>query len=249
LRDKTPARIGLGRTGAALPTAAHLDFQRAHAQARDAVYARLDVDRILAGLGEIGLTAIPLHSAAADRPTYLRRPDLGRRLDAASRQRLQEQPSAPAELLFVIADGLSANAVNIQAVALVNAVLAGLGAEAPQLGPVIVIEGGRVAIGDEVGGLLGADLVVVLIGERPGLSAPASLGIYVTWQPAPGTVDAARNCLSNIHPRGLSVPDAAASLLALIASARRYRMTGIGLSQRLAQTPGKPSPMLIHCSD
>jgi ethanolamine ammonia-lyase small subunit len=187
-----------------------------------------------------------VHSAAADRLTYLRRPDFGRRLDTASRQRLEARPTAPAELVFVIADGLSADAVNTQAVALLNAVLAGLPEKPPRFAPVVVVEGGRVAIGDEIGGLLSADLVVVLIGERPGLSAPNSLGIYVTWQPAPGTVDAARNCLSNIHAHGMSIPEAADALIALIAGARQYRMTGIGLSGRLAQHPDKPFPVIIH---
>jgi ethanolamine ammonia-lyase small subunit len=129
---------------------------------------------------------------------------------------------------------------------LLDAVSARLGTAAPRLAPVIVVEGGRVAIGDEIGGLLGADLVVVLIGERPGLSAPASLGIYITWQPAPGTVDAARNCLSNIHPYGMSIPTAAEALLTLIANARHHRTTGIALSQRLAQTAGKPLSVPMH---
>jgi ethanolamine ammonia-lyase small subunit len=224
LRHATPARIALGRAGVAIPTAAQLDFQRAHALARDAVYAALDVDRIAAGLAGLGMEPLHLASLAGDRATYLRRPDLGRRLDDASRKALN---SRCADIAFVVADGLSATAVNRHAVPLLRAL-------APSLGPVAIVTGGRVAIGDEIGGLLGADLVAVLIGERPGLSAADSLGVYVTWQPAPGAVDAARNCLSNIRPEGMPVVEAAAALAALFDAARRHRMTGVGLSQRLA---------------
>jgi ethanolamine ammonia-lyase small subunit len=231
LRKATPARIGLGRTGAGLPTAAHLDFQLAHARARDAVHAVLDRDRIAAGIAPLGLEPLLLHSAAGDRPTYLRRPDLGRRLDDASRGRLIARQPTAIDVLFVVADGLSATAVDQSAVPLLAATLARLGAL--RTGPVAIVEGGRVAIGDEIGGLLGADLAAVLIGERPGLSAADSLGVYVTWQPAPGTVDAARNCLSNIRPAGMPVDAAAAALAALIAAAFRHRVTGIALSRLL----------------
>jgi ethanolamine ammonia-lyase small subunit len=234
LRRATPARIGLGRTGTALPTRAHLDFQLAHARARDAVYAGLDGDRIAAELRALGLEPLRLRSAAGNRPDYLRRPDLGRRLDEGSRQVLAQHEAAPAGIAFVVADGLSATAVNAHAVAVIAATLALLADRSLQVAPVAVVEQGRVAIGDEIGGLLGAELVAVLIGERPGLSAADSLGIYVTWQPAPGTVDAARNCISNTRPEGLAIPDAAAALVRLIDGARRHRMTGVGLSQRLA---------------
>ena len=235
LRRTTPARIGLPRTGTALTTRDHLDFQLAHARARDAVYTKLDIERITRELNEIGVEGIRLHSAAADRLTYLRRPDLGRRLDDRSRQLLAERPPAPIDTVFVIADGLSAAAVNTHAVALLKAVLALAGTEKPMPGPVAIVEGGRVAIGDEIGGLLDAQLVVVLIGERPGLSAADSLGVYLTWAPAPGTPDAARNCLSNIRPQGMPIVDGAKALLRLIAGAQRYRMTGIELSRRLAE--------------
>ena len=259
LRQATPARIGLGRAGTALTTAAQLDFQLAHARARDAVHAALDAERIVAELGTIGLQAMHLRSAAADRLTYLRRPDLGRRLSGESRQIVERlsQKSVMAGLVpaihvdarnksghdnkrerggriaFVIADGLSATAVNAHAVPLIKATLAGLSTS--HIGPVAVVEGGRVAIGDEIGGLLGTDLVAVLIGERPGLSTADSLGIYVTWQPAPGAVDAARNCLSNIRPQGMPIPEAAEALLQLMASARQHRLTGVALSERSRQ--------------
>jgi ethanolamine ammonia-lyase small subunit len=253
LRRATPARIGLGRSGVALPTAAQLDFQLAHARARDAVYAALDTERILGDLHALGLETLPLHSQAGDRSTYLRRPDLGRRLSAESRHALEQLSQIPVmagldpaihvdpeddhrdkgyDIAFVIADGLSATAVNAHAVPLIAAMLPQLGEL--RIGPVTVVEQGRVAIGDEVGGLLGADLVAVLIGERPGLSAADSLGVYVTWQPAPGAVDAARNCLSNIRPEGMPIAEAADTLIRLMIAARRHRMTGVALSQKLA---------------
>jgi ethanolamine ammonia-lyase small subunit len=244
LRQATPARIGLGRAGTALTTAAQLDFQLAHARARDAVHAALDTERLLGALGALGLEALHLRSAAADRLTYLRRPDLGRRLDDASRRLLlRGNDEGRTQIAFVIADGLSATAVNAHAVPLLAAVLEGLGESLLRLGPVALVEGGRVAIGDEIGGLIGADLVALLIGERPGLSAADSLGVYVTWQPAPGAVDAARNCLSNIRPEGMPIAEAAEALLRLMTSAREHRMTGIGLSQRrLAQIANERTP-------
>jgi ethanolamine ammonia-lyase small subunit len=240
LRRATPARIGLGRAGAGVPTTAHLDFLAAHALARDAVHAPFDTARACAEIAATGLEPILLYSAATDRPTYLRRPDLGRRLDAPSRERLLALPPRPIDLAFVVTDGLSATAVHRHAGPLLAAVQAHLDS-ALRIGPVAVVGGGRVAIGDEIGGLLGADLIAVLIGERPGLSAADSLGIYVTWQPAPGTVDAARNCLSNIHGAGLPVAAAAEQLAALLAAARRYRMTGVALGRRLA---GEPAHLL-----
>jgi ethanolamine ammonia-lyase small subunit len=208
-------------------------FQLAHGRAKDAVYAGIEAERIVAELGDLGCEALRLRSAAPDRPTYLRRPDLGRRLDGPSRQSLAERPHLAPEVAFVIADGLSATAVNAHAVALLEAVSLS-NAAMIRAAPVIVVDGGRVAIGDEIGGLLGADLVAVLIGERPGLSAADSLGIYITWQPAPGTPDAARNCLSNIRPQGLPIAEAARALLRLFAGARHHRMTGVELSRRMA---------------
>jgi ethanolamine ammonia-lyase small subunit len=233
LRQATPARVGLGRTGTALPTKAHLDFQLAHARARDAVYAAFDAEAIATQVRECGLEPVLLRSAAGDRATYLRRPDLGRRLDAEARERLAARPPAPIDLLFVIANGLSATAVNADAGALLRTTLPQLG-PSRRIGPVAIVEGGRVAIGDEIGGILGAALAAVLIGERPGLSAADSLGVYVTWQPAPGTVDAARNCLSNIHPAGLPISSAAERLANLLHTAWQHRMTGVALGQRLA---------------
>jgi ethanolamine ammonia-lyase small subunit len=247
LRRATPARIRLQRAGTGLTTADHLDFQLAHARAKDAVYASLDADRIVAELDDLGCEAIRLRSAAPDRLTYLRRPDLGRRLDGCSRQLLAERPQLATAVAFVIADGLSAIAVNTHAVALLNTVSMHSGLGLVRAAPVTIVEGGRVAIGDEIGGLLGADLVAVLIGERPGLSAADSLGIYITWQPAPGTPDAARNCLSNIRPQGLPIADAAKGLLRLFAGALHYRMTGVELSRRMAADGReRPAPNSIQ---
>jgi ethanolamine ammonia-lyase small subunit len=244
LREATPARIGLGRSGAGLTTAAHLDFQLAHAQARDAVHALFEPGRVAAEIEAEGRHTVVLRSAAGDRPTYLRRPDLGRRLAAESRECLAARPpnpSSPPDIVFVIADGLSATAVHAHAAALLRATLARLD-PALVIGPVAIVEGGRVAIGDEIGGLLGADLAVVLVGERPGLSVADSLGAYVTWQPAPGTLDAARNCLSNIRPLGLPIEEAAERLVALLTQARRHRMTGVMLGKRLATESSRLVP-------
>jgi ethanolamine ammonia-lyase small subunit len=240
LRQATPARIGLGRSGAGLPTAAHLDFQLAHARARDAVHAPFDAEAVAAQMRDYGLEAILLHSAAGDRPTYLRRPDLGRRLNAESRERLIAFTADPVDIVFVIADGLSATAVHAHAGALLAATLGQLD-PALRIGPIAIVEGGRVAIGDEIGGILGAAVAAVLIGERPGLSAADSLGVYITWQPAPGTVDAARNCLSNIHAGGLPIAPAAERFATLLHKAWQYRMTGVVLGQRLA---AETSPLI-----
>jgi ethanolamine ammonia-lyase small subunit len=176
---------------------------------------------------------------AGSRATYLRRPDLGRRLDETSRALVAAKPPEPIDIAFVVADGLSANAVHAHAAALVGAITARLMGTGLHVGPVAVVEGGRVAIGDEIGGLLGADLACVLIGERPGLSAADSLGAYITWQPAPGMLDAARHCVSNIRPAGLPITSAAEHLIEIFAAARHHRMTGIALAGRLAAEPGE----------
>ena len=244
LRRFTDARIALGRAGHSLPTAAHLAFQLAHAQARDAVHLPFDAFGTAAALEALGLETLLLHSAAADRASYLQRPDLGRRLDEASRQRLATwnseherrvaAGSAPArhDLAFVVADGLSALAAHRNAAALVAATLALLRADGAQtwsVAPVAVVEQGRVAIGDEIGAALCANVVVVLIGERPGLSSPDSLGCYLTWAPRVGLTDASRNCISNVRQAGLTVEAAAAKLLQLLTRSRALQLTGVRL--------------------
>ena len=229
LRGHTTARIGLGRVGVSLPTARHLDFQLAHARARDAVHAALDADGIAAALARAGHEVLQLRSAAPDRATYLRRPDLGRRLDPALPPALQPHPC---DLAFIVADGLSAAAVNTQAAAVVAEVMAAL--PPGRVGPVCLVEQGRVAIGDEIGALLGAALVVVLIGERPGLSAADSMGAYITYAPAVGTPDARRNCVSNIRPQGLRLAEAGVTIANVVAAARRHQLTGVALAGRAA---------------
>jgi ethanolamine ammonia-lyase small subunit len=229
LRGETPARLDLGRTGVSLPTARHLDFQLAHARARDAVHAILTPAALIEALAARGLSALALHSAAPDRATYLRRPDLGRALDLASRRQMHDVSGGPFELGFVIADGLSAAAVNAQAVELIAQTVALRADRGWRIAPTCLVEQGRVAIGDEIGRALGVSLAIVLIGERPGLSAPHSLGVYATWSPAVGTVDAGRNCISNIHAGGLRIADAAVTLAALIDGAMRHRCTGVAL--------------------
>jgi len=228
LRALTPARIALGRTGASQPTSAQLAFGLAHARARDAVHAPLEVAVLADALREAGFEVLHAHSRAADRPTYLRRPDLGRRLDAASLERLRAAAGAARpDLVFVVADGLSAIAVARHAVPLLRAArerLAGW-----RIGPVVVAEQARVALGDEVGEALGAGAVALLVGERPGLSSPDSLGVYLTWAPKVGRSDAERNCISNVRPEGLSYDRAAATLASLLAGARRLGATGVGL--------------------
>ena len=225
LRRFTPARVGLGRAGNGLPTAVHLAFQADHAAARDAVHATLDVTGLQAELTQAGIGSLAVHSAAPDRQTYLRRPDLGRRLLDTDHARL---PIMPGAMLFVVCDGLSAVAVQRHAAPLLTRVIPPLRAAHP-VAPVVIATQGRVALGDDIGGTMGAEAVAVLIGERPGLSAADSLGIYLTWQPRPGRTDAERNCISNIRPAGLPIPQAAAKLLWLIEAMRRLRLTGVAL--------------------
>jgi ethanolamine ammonia-lyase small subunit len=232
LRQFTPARIALGRTGDSLPTRALLEFSRAQAQARDAVHEASAQAEVHAQLVATGFTALDVHSAAADRSQYLRRPDLGRRLDAPSRERLQQWTAAHRgrplpEIVFVIADGLSARAGARHALPLLHALREHLPAAA--IGPVVIADLARVALGDEIGELLGARQVAVLIGERPGLSAPDSLGVYLTHAPRLGRTDAERNCLSNIRPEGLGYAAAAQRLCFLMAGAVRLGRSGVDL--------------------
>jgi ethanolamine ammonia-lyase small subunit len=215
LRELTAARIALGRAGHSLPTRALLDFQLAHARARDAVHCRLDVR----GLG------VALHSAARDRAIYLRRPDLGRRLDPESAALLLP---GDFDAVIVIADGLSATAVHRHAIPLVDTLLPLL--QTWSLAPIYVVEQGRVAIADEIGERLNARLSVILIGERPGLSSPDSLGAYLTWSPRVGRSDAERNCVSNIRDEGLAPALAAQRIAMLMNAARERQLSGVGLS-------------------
>lgn len=219
LRDFTLARVGLRRAGNALATPELLDFQRAHALARDAVHASLDASALLAEIRQRGWHGVVVESAARDRTEYLKRPDLGRQLSAASRQRLHA-PADASGLVVVIADGLSALAIDRHALAVLDRM--GLGADVPM----VIATQGRVALADEIGERLRAALTLMLIGERPGLSAPDSLGAYLTWAPRVGRTDAERYCVSNIRGDGLSYDQAAARLLFLMRQARGQQMTG-----------------------
>src|SRR4051794_3030439 len=214
LRRLTPARIALGRAGGSLPTAEVLAFAAAHAAARDAVHAALDVDQLERDLAPVGLPVIRLHSRAADRATYLQRPDPGRRLDDASRDRLHAARADPApDVALLVADGLSALAAQRQAPPVLERLVPLLCGAGLRPSPVWVVLQGRVAVEDEVGQALGAAAAVVLIGERPGLGSPDSLGAYLVFGPRPGRTDADRNCVSNIRPEGLP-PAAAAGTIA-----------------------------------
>ncbi|MBT0959590.1 ethanolamine ammonia-lyase subunit EutC [Denitromonas iodatirespirans] len=237
LRRFTDARIALGRSGVSLPTHPHLAFQLAHAQARDAVHLPLDVDAVAQGLAALGYPAIRLHSAARDRREYLQRPDLGRVLDAASAQALSARrpdPAAGVDLAIVIADGLSATAVHHHAVALLHTLIPALADTGWSLAPIAIVEQGRVAVGDPVAVALGARMVAVLIGERPGLSSPDSLGVYVTYAPRRGSTDAERNCISNIRTAGLSYDAATHTLMYLLREAMRRRISGVRLKDETA---------------
>lgn len=233
LRRFTPARVALGRAGNGLPTAAHLEFQAAHAAARDAVHASLDTTALRNELNAAGLPSIAVRSQTPDRRAYLLRPDLGRRLQDRS-----VIPSMPGAMLFVVCDGLSAVAAQRHAVPLLQLAVPALA----DVAPVVIVEQGRVAIGDDIGEAMGAEAVAVLIGERPGLSAADSLGVYLTWRPRRGRTDAERNCISNIRPEGLPPDAAAAKLLWLIGAMQRLRLTGIGLKDE------QPAAQVIDAS-
>lgn len=235
LRAFTPARVALGRNGASLPTKALLDFTLDHARARDAVHAAFDAARLAADLGGLGLAVTEVRSKAADRGDYLRRPDLGRQLDAASVQALTRIASAPCQLALVVGDGLSAAAVHAHAVAVLTRLLPLLAADdAIAIGHVVVACGARVALGDEIGALLGAHMIVMLVGERPGLSAPDSLGAYLTFAPKPCRTDAERNCVSNIHDAGLSHDEAAFKIAWLVREGMAREVTGVALKDESA---------------
>jgi len=231
LAAHTPARLALGRAGASLPTREVLAFALDHARARDAVHAAFDPVAMAAGLAALGPT-LCVSSAAPDRATYLRRPDLGRRLDAPSRGRLEAQARGPHDLAVVVADGLSGTAVHRHAAPLLAALRPHVAAAGWSLAPVIIASQARVALGDEIGQVLGARLVLMLIGERPGLSSPDSLGGYLTFAPAVGRTDAERNCVSNIRPQGLGYEAAAARLAWLMRESLRIGLTGVALKDQ-----------------
>lgn len=239
LRQLTTARIGLRRTGASLATGPLLDFQLAHARARDAVHEPLDQTRLAADISGLGVRVLAVSSAAEDRQRYLMRPDLGRRLAPGAEATLAPHASRY-DVVFVVTDGLSAGAVQAHAQPVLAGLLPVLRAEDWRIGPVVIVRHGRVAVGDAVAAALLANSVVVLIGERPGLTAPDSMGAYLTWQPGTHTTDANRNCISNMHPAGIGYADAAFKLAHLLRAMRARRISGVQLkddSDRLLVGP------------
>jgi ethanolamine ammonia-lyase small subunit len=228
LRRLTAARIALPRSGASLATAPLLEFRLAHARARDAVHAELDEARLCADLATLGLPVLAVASAAADRASYLLRPDLGRALAGDAVAPLAAHASGY-DLAIVVADGLSARAVETHAQPVLALLLPRLAAANWRIAPLVVARHGRVALGDAVARALGAEIVVVLIGERPGLTAPDSMGAYLTFRPTAQTTDAERNCISNIRPEGLAYADAAFKLAHLVTAMRARQISGVAL--------------------
>ncbi|MFM7416579.1 MAG: ethanolamine ammonia-lyase subunit EutC [Alphaproteobacteria bacterium] len=228
LRRFTDARVALGRVGNALPTAAHLDFQEAHARARDAVWSSLDVAQLGVAFGPLGLAIHHVTSQAEERRRYLLRPDLGRKLQEGT-----TVPKAKGSIALVVADGLCARGVQQQAPALLAALVPALGMAGFTPGAIIIAEQARVALGDDIAEAMEAAAVVVLIGERPGLSATDSMGLYLTWAARRGSNDAMRNCISNIRPGGLGADAAAAKALWLLVEARKLGATGVALKDEM----------------
>jgi len=226
LRKLTAARIGLARSGASLSTAPLLQFALAHAQARDAVHETLDEDKLAADLGTLDLPVLKVASAITDRAQYLMRPDLGRQLGEGADAVLAPHGGAY-DVAFIVADGLSARAVQAHAAPVLRDVVAPLRLEDWRVAPLVIARHGRVALGDAIAARLGASAVVVLIGERPGLSSPDSMGAYLTWQPQPATTDADRNCISNVRPDGIGYADAAFKIVALLQAMRARRLSGV----------------------
>jgi ethanolamine ammonia-lyase small subunit len=246
LRRHTPARIALGRSGSSLPTSEVLGFALAHAQARDAVHAPFEAEGTAAAIQALGLETMIIDSAAPDRAAYLRRPDLGRALSEAGRESLGAI-KGPYDLVLVVADGLSSTAVHAHAASLIQALLPAAREAGWRIAPVVIARQARVALGDAVGEVLGARLVILLVGERPGLSSPDSLGAYITFAPKVGRTDAERNCVSNIRGEGLSYEAAAFKLVWHAREALRLGLTGVGLKDEsdtalLAVTPPHIAP-------
>ncbi len=227
LRRFTPARIALGRAGSSLPTAAWLAFAADHADARDAVYAELDAAAVAAAAELLGLAVLPLRTAAGDRATYLQRPDLGRRLDDASAAAVRAAATQAVDVAIIVADGLSATAINRHAVDVLAALLPQL--RGLSVGPLCVVTQARVGVMDEIGAGLGARAAVILIGERPGLAVPDSVGAYLTYGPAVGNTDASRNCVSNIRPAGLPPAAGADAIAWLLNEAIVRKLSGVAL--------------------
>jgi len=246
LRTFTDARIGLGRAGVSLPTSALLEFQLAHAQAQDAVHTALDTKALETQLDTLVSDhelpgTLQLHSRVIDRPTYLQRPDLGRRLDEPSADKLRNQVadiSSCFDLAIAVVDGLSSKAISDNTSEFLGALFKELEQDQDdwQIAPLTIVQQGRVAVGDEIGELLNARAVLVLVGERPGLSSPDSLGLYLTWAPKIGLTDASRNCISNVRKAGLSYSDAVRKVIYLLKESRSLKLSGVDLKERSEDT-------------
>ena len=230
LKNFTKARIALGNVGGALPLNEVLDFRLAHAKAKDAIFSELAVNELSEALANLGVSPMVLKSNIENRNQYLTRPDLGRTLDAISSKILREQITEP-DIVFVLVDGLSANAVNNHALAILERILPLLKTHFTY--QVVLVKQGRVAIGDEVGELLKAKFTALFIGERPGLSSPQSMGIYTTYAPQKGLTDERRNCISNIHPDGLSYEMATQILYYLIEQSFLRKISGVDIKVNL----------------
>jgi ethanolamine ammonia-lyase small subunit len=232
LRRRTAARIGLGRVGASMPTAELLRFGLAHAEARDAVHSALDAAALAESLQAQGFETLQVKSMAPDREHYLLRPDLGRSLHPDSRTLLEKAPRA--DIALVMADGLSAQAASRHALPMALLLREALGGWPA---PVIIAQQGRVALGDDIGAALGARLAIVMLGERPGLSSPDSLGIYLTWAPRTGRMDSERNCISNVRPEGLAYEAAAHKLHFLVRQSLLRQLSGVALKDESVAVP------------
>jgi ethanolamine ammonia-lyase small subunit len=234
LRRFTQARIALGRAGHAVPTQVLLEFQLAHAEARDAVHFPWNIDAFAGRLQGLGEEVLILETPVRSRDEYLRRPDLGRVLNDESRTRLSNLNAAEADVALIVTNGLSSTAVERHGIPLLQAIMRVYRARQIRVAPVSLVANGRVALSDDIGGVLAARVAVIVVGERPGLSAADSLGIYLTYAPQPGNTDAARNCISNIRPpEGLGYEAAAAKLLYLTEEAMRRGISGVALKDEM----------------
>ena len=229
LKSLTPARIALGSTGVAIPLKEVLEFKLAHAHARDAVYSELNEAALITALEPFQRPIYALHSKVQHRHEYLQRPDLGRQLHEASKKQLQTANVPPADVALIIVDGLSATAINNHSIPVLQHLIPLLLKAHFTIAPLSIVHQGRVAIGDEVGSMLNAKFSVVLIGERPGLSSPDSMGAYLTYQPTVGLTDESRNCISNIRLEGMSYQTAAEKIFYLISESFRLQYSGVGL--------------------
>lgn len=239
LKLLTPARVAQGRAGHSLPTSELLKFQSDHAMARDAVYSQLS-DDLKNDLKMIQSPVLQLYSQAENRLQYLQRPDLGRKLNVISQQLLiRNNQNTLYDIAFVVADGLSATAINLHAVSVLNTLFSSLISSNWSIAPLAIVAQGRVAIADEIGFLLNAQIVVILIGERPGLSSPDSMGAYITYAPKAGLTDESRNCVSNIRPEGLTYEAASAKILYLLNEMKSKKLSGVNLKDEMQPELGK----------